>query len=124
MKYATRLNAALTACLLFAAVFSANLATAQTVIGSRSYPELPRFQFDILVSNCYNGGSTLTVHIAKPELYWFYWEIDGAEGGRGITTATCVCGEVATVRVIRKRDGAQVVRRVSLPNSCSPGSRL
>jgi hypothetical protein len=124
MKNAINFKLVLAASLFFAAFFCSNHATAQTVSGRSEHREPTKFQFDILVSNCYAGGTTLMVNIANPELYRFYWEIDGAEGGRGITTATCICGEIATVRVIRNRDGIQVVRSVNLPESCPPGNRL
>lgn len=122
MKNATNFNTALSACMLFAALLFTNVATAQTTRSSSVRPQPTKFHFDILVSNCYYGGTTLTVNIANPELYRFYWEIDGGEGGRGITTASCICGEIATVRVIRNRDGMQEVRSVNLPNSCAPGN--
>ena len=122
MKNATKFSSALAGCLLFAALLFTNVTTAQSVMGISTdksvHPHLAKFHFDILISNCYYSGTTLTVQIANPELYHFYWEIDGGVGGRGITTASCVCGNIATVRVIRNRDGMQVVRTVNLPNSC------
>lgn len=124
MKNAINFRSAFTACLLFATFLCANVATAQTFRNGRTQVQSGKFNFDILVSNCYIGGTTLTVNIENPERYRFYWEIDGAEGGRGIMTASCICGEIATVRVIRNSDGAMEVRSVRLPESCPPGNDL
>ena len=73
------------------------------------------FYFALITSHCIAGGIGLTVDIENPSEYAFLWEVNGNHGGHEISTLPCLCGDSATVHVMRLADGVSISKSVALP---------
>jgi hypothetical protein len=85
-------------------------ATAMTV------PQKTPMNFTLDVSNCFSGGTNVSVRIENPTAYSFRWEVDGSASGSAQSTTPCVCGETAKVTVTRISDGSIMSKSVKLPS--------
>lgn len=77
-------------------------------------PSLP-FNFNLIASHCIAGGVGLSVDIENPSEYAFLWEINGGHGGHDMSTLTCLCGDSATVYIMRLADGVSISKSIALP---------
>lgn len=81
---------------------------------ARTTQSIP-FHFALITSHCIAGGIGLSVDIENPSEYAFLWEVNGNYGEHDISTSSCLCGDSATVHIMRLADGVSVSKSVALP---------